>query len=447
MSTFMLRDATLLTMNDERPLLRGNLLVQRGVITAVGGRFDAPDGTPVIDCNGDYVMPGVVQTHVHLCQVLFRHEAEGLPLVGWLTQRIFPLEAAHDEASIRASAELGIAELLLSGTTCLLDMGTVHHTEQVVQAIADSGIRAAFGKAMMDLPGDAPAGLRETTQASIDGSLELAHHWHGALDDRIRYAFAPPWVLPCTAELQQELARQSREHGYLIHTHAAEHLGEIAEVERRHGARNVAVLHELGLCTERSVFAHCVHLDDHERQLLAATGTSVAHCPSANLKLGSGICDLPALLRAGVNVGIGADGAPCNNGLDGLVEMRLAHLLQQMAAGPGSVRPRDVLHMATRGGAKALGWENRIGQLMPGFDADIVRLRRDDFRLGLGSDPWTEIVTCGTRDLVRSVWVRGEQLVDSGQLTRLDHAWLRANGREQLQAVLRRAFDEERVLG
>lgn len=439
MKHLLIKNATILTMNDAMDVVSGDVLIEDGVIRACAPELTAPHAQ-VINFNNDYLIPGLVQTHIHLCQTLFRHEAEDRPLVDWLFERIFPLEANHHERSIRTSAELGISELLLCGTTTLLDMGTVRHGDVIAQSLAESGIRAAFGKAMMDLSDDLPEGLRETTTGSIEESLELASRYHGTDNDRLRYAFAPRWALSCSAELHQEVGRLSREHGYLIHTHASEHRGEIAEVERRTGKRNIHLLNDWGMCSERSVFAHCVHLDESERRVLADTRTSVAHCPSSNLKLGSGICDTVTLLQEGINVTLGADGAPCNNSLDAMVEMRLAHLLPNLLHAPGALKASEVLRMATRGGARALGWDDRIGQITPGYDADLVRLRRDDFRLGLGSDPYTEIVTAGLRNIVHSVWVRGEELVREGELLRYDRAELLARGSMELRAVLGRAF-------
>lgn len=439
MKHLLIKNATILTMNDAMDIVSGDVLIEDGVIRACAPQLTAPHAQ-VINFNGDYLIPGLVQTHIHLCQTLFRHEAEDRPLVDWLFERIFPLEANHHERSIRTSAELGIAELLLCGTTTLLDMGTVRHGEVIAESLVNSGMRAAFGKAMMDLNDDLPEGLRETTAQSIDASLDLAGRYHGADNDRLRYGFAPRWALSCSAELHEEVGRLSREHGYLIHTHASEHRGEIAEVERRTGKRNIHLLNDWGMCSERSVFAHCVHLDESERRVLADTRTSVAHCPSSNLKLGSGICDTVTLLQEGINVTIGADGAPCNNSLDAMIEMRLAHLLPNMLHAPGALKASEVLRMATRGGARALGWDDRVGQITPGYDADLVRLRRDDFRLGLGSDPYTEIVTAGLRNIVHSVWVRGEELVREGELLRYDRAELLARGSIELRAVLGRAF-------
>jgi 5-methylthioadenosine/S-adenosylhomocysteine deaminase len=436
---FRLTSACIITMNDDFSVVQGDLAVAAdGTIVAVGDA-SAFAHWPATDVGGDYILPGFVQAHIHLCQTLFRHEAETRTLLTWLRERIWPLEGAHTPESLRTSADLGIAELLLSGTTALLDMGTVHHQTAVCEAVRDSGIRATVGKAMMDTGEAVPASLLETTANSLDESVALARTWHGHDGDRVRYAFAPRFVLSCTEELQREVGRLSAANDWGIHTHASEQLEEIAVVQSIYGRKNIDALHEMGLCGHRTVLAHCVHVDHDERRLLAGTRTSVCHCPGSNMKLGSGIADIPGLRKAGINVALGADGAPCNNQLDQFVEMRLAQLLQAGTRGPGTLSPREVLHMATRAGALALNQAHRIGQITTGFDADIIRLRRSDARFGLGSDPYTEIVSAGCRDLVRDVWVKGRHLVQNGVLTTIDTGALRERGRRALDNVIQRA--------
>ncbi len=436
--TFQIRNAHILTQDRDRRVLDGTLTVRSGRIIDVGETPPSFEG-PIIDFEGDYLLPGLVQTHVHLCQTLFRHHAEGLPLLRWLSERIWPFEAALDESSLEISVKLGIGELLLGGTTCLLDMGTVHHQDVTSRVIFESGIRAACGKAMMDTGNGVPARLRETTRDSLDESLDLAREWHGADSDRIRYAFAPRFVLSCTPELQREVGRLSREAGYLIHTHASEHPSEIAAIDASTGRRNIDLLQDLGMCSGRSVFAHGVHLSAAERQILASTATTICHCPTSNLKLGSGVADIVTLIAEGINVGIGADGAPCNNTLDAFQEMRLALLLQSWRHGPSRLDPQTVLDMATRNGATALGWDEKIGSLETGKDADLVRISRSDFRLGHSGDACVTLVTAGERHLVRDVWVRGEQLVRNRALVRYDHQELLSLGEEAARRTLSEA--------
>ncbi|HET9627283.1 MAG TPA: amidohydrolase family protein, partial [Kofleriaceae bacterium] len=311
------RGGTILTIDAAHHVLAGDVACKGGAIVQVGGTY-TPVGTDytVVDCTDCVVMPGLVQAHVHTCQTLARGRADDLELLDWLRKVVWPYEAALDPEALTASAELACAELLLGGTTAILDMATVHHTDAVFAAAERAGLRATIGKAMMDFADpQIPPGLRESTRASLDASARLIERWHGAADGRLRYAYAPRFVPSCTDELLREVGAQARARGVRIHTHASENLGEVALVRERFGKDNIAVLDDFGLLGEHCCVAHCIHLTDAERRLLAARGAHVCHCPSSNLKLASGVCQLPELIAAGVSVAIGADGAPCNNNL------------------------------------------------------------------------------------------------------------------------------------
>lgn len=326
----------------------------------------------IIDASGKIVLPGFVQAHVHLCQTLFRGQADDLELLDWLKKRIWPLEGAHDEESVYWSAMLGIAELIKGGTTSVIDMETVHHTESAFWAIDSSGIRAASGKVMMDYGSDVPASLKESTPDSLRESEALLERWHMHDDGRIRYAFAPRFVVSCSDELLVRVRDMARAAGVLVHTHASENRGEVALVQQDRGMRNVVCLRELGLVGPNLVLAHCVWLDEEEMAILRDSGTKVVHCPSSNLKLASGIARVPEMLEMGMFVSMGADGAPCNNNLDMFREMRHAALIQKVRLGPTALPARAVLEMATMGGARAMGLEDEIGSIEPGKRADIV---------------------------------------------------------------------------
>src|ERR671921_438626 len=213
-----------------------------------------------IDARGCAVLPGFVQTHVHLCQTLFRGAADDLELIDWLKKRVWPLEAAHDAPSLRASARLGVAELIRGGTTCALTMETVNHTEEVFRVVEESGFRATVGKCMMDKGEGVPAGLSEETEDSIRESLALLEKWHGRADGRLRYCFAPRFAVSCTRGLLERVAALARERVVMIHTHASENLSEIELVEREAGMRNVEYLDSLGLSGAHVLLAHCVHV-------------------------------------------------------------------------------------------------------------------------------------------------------------------------------------------
>jgi cytosine/adenosine deaminase-related metal-dependent hydrolase len=379
-----------------------------------------------------------VQTHVHLVQTLFRGLAEDLTLLEWLRRRVWPLEAAHDEASLRATARLGLLDLLTTGTTTILDMGTTHGGDVIGEELLASGIRARFGQAMMDAGEGVPAGLRETTSASLHASARLCMRWNEAGDGRLGYAYAPRFALSCSRELLEAVSEITARLGLLIHTHSNENTGERALIEGATGRPPALYLDDVGLVNERSVIAHGVHLDDAELATLAARGATITHCPSSNLKLGSGIADVPLLRARGIRVGIGADGAACNNRLDGFAELRLAGLLAAGRHGPGAVGAWDLLAMGTRDGAAALGLASEIGTLEVGKKADLVIL--DAARLaGPAGDPATRIVYGGGSAAVRDVIVDGRVVVRNGVPVTLDPAAVRAYAAETLPGLVARA--------
>jgi 5-methylthioadenosine/S-adenosylhomocysteine deaminase len=370
--TILIKNGTLVTMDEADTIVNGDLMISDGRITGVDARADRAD--VVIDASSCAVLPGLIQTHIHLCQTLFRGAADDLSLIDWLKKRVWPMEAAHTPSSIRASARLGIAEMIMGGTTCALTMETVSDTDHVFRAVEESGFRATVGKCMMDKGDEVPAGLREETEDSIRESLALLDEWHGRANGRIRYCFAPRFAISCTRELLERVSKIARERGVMIHTHASENRTEIEMVERETGKRNVAYLDSLGLTGPDVLLAHCVHLDNSEMETMARTGTHVAHCPSSNLKLGSGLAPVKEMLERGISVSVGADGAPCNNRLDAFTEMRIAALLQKVLHGADVLSARETLRLATTNGARALGLESEIGSLEKGKRADVIVL-------------------------------------------------------------------------
>ena len=357
-------------MDAHDSIVTGDLLIRDGQIQQIAGKSTAADIE--IDAENCVVLPGFIQTHIHLCQTLFRGVADDLSLIDWLKKRIWPMEAAHSVESIRASARLGIAELIKGGTTCALTMETVNHTGAVFQVVQDTGYRATVGKCMMDKGEEVPAALHEDTAASIDESLALLEQWHGKEGGRIRYCFAPRFAVSCTSELLSSVARLAHERGVMIHTHASENQLECELVERETGLRNINYLDSIGITGRHVALAHCIHLNDDELGILKRTKTNVVHCPSSNLKLGSGVAPVTRMLSDGISVSLGADGAACNNRLDMFTEMRTAALLQKSLHGPDVLPAKRVLRMATIDGARALGLEHEIGSLEVGKRADVI---------------------------------------------------------------------------
>jgi cytosine/adenosine deaminase-related metal-dependent hydrolase len=376
---------------------------------------------------------------VHLCQVLMRGMADDMPLLEWLKTRIWPLEAAHDERSLAASAELGLAEMMLAGTTTILDMGTVRAHDAVMEACDRSGIRAISGKTMMDVGDGVPAGLRESTRASLDESESLCKRWHGARGGRIGYAFAPRFILSCTEALVRGAAERAADMGVLVHTHAAEHPAEREAVRKALGREDVAVLREWGVRGHQAILAHGVQLTDDEARRIAEDGTRVVHCPSANLKLGSGIARVAELDAMGVQLALGADGAPCNNNLDPWTELRHAALLAKVRTSTTALPAERAVRLATIDGARALGLDAAIGSIEVGKRADLVVVRLDGAHAEPGGDVFSRLAyACGARD-VRHVFVDGEHVVKNGEHQALDVDRVVANARRASRALRARA--------
>ncbi len=402
-------------MNKEEEIIFGDLLIVDDIIQNIGPNLDVQHPDKTIDAKGKTVIPGFVQTHIHLCQTVFRGQADDLELMDWLKQRIWPLEAAHDEESIYYSAMLGIGELIQSGTTTIVDMETVHHTEYAFRAIAESGIRALSGKVMMDKGDEVPLPLQENTERSIRESVDLLEKWHNHDSGRIKYAFSPRFVVSCTERLLREVQSLSDYYQVMVHTHASENRGEIDIVQKETGMRNIVYLDHLGLANSRLILAHCVWLDDEEKQIIREKGVHVSHCPGSNLKLASGIADTPYMVGEQVSLSLGADGAPCNNNLDMFNEMRLAALIQKPVHGPTAMDAHTVFKMATIGGAKAVGMENEIGSIEIGKKADLSILNLHDFHTypSYGVDPISRIVYSATRADVETTIINGQIVMEN----------------------------------
>ena len=432
MKSLLLKNATVITLDANNRIFTGDVLVAEDRIAAFNPSVQADE---VIDATGRVLLPGFVQTHIHLCQTLFRGAADDLALIDWLKQRIWPMEAAHTPASLRVSAQLGIAELIRGGTTCALTMETVNHTDEVFRVVEESGFRATVGKCLMDAGEDVPAALHEETEAALAEAVALLDRWHGQANGRIRACFAPRFAVSCTRELLERVAQLSRERQVLVHTHASENRDEIALVEQNTGLRNIAYLHSVGLAAPHVVLAHCIWLDETEMNLLQQTGTKVAHCPSSNLKLGSGIAQVTEMLARGIAVSLGADGAPCNNRLDMFTEMRTAALLQKARHGPQAIPALTALRMATIEGAKALGLADEIGSIEIGKKADLILLNLQQLHCTPQPDLISTIVYSAQASDVETVIIDGRVVLRERALLTLDETQIIAQAQEHFSLI------------
>jgi 5-methylthioadenosine/S-adenosylhomocysteine deaminase len=405
----LLRGGTVVTMNGRREVLRADVRVDGDTITQIGKDLKAAAGDEVLDVAGHLVIPGLIQVHTHLCQTLFRGFADDLQLLDWLQQRIWPMESGHSPESLKASSCLGLLEMQLLGTTTILDMGTVKHTDVVFETAAESGMRFVGGKCLMDLK-SASGPLYEPTADALRETDRLIREWTGR-SPLIEYALCPRFVISCTEKLLKTCADLQREHDLYIHTHASESKEEIAVVKKRSGKNNVDYLDHLGLLGPKTVIVHGVHLTKRELKRMIATGTKLVHCPSSNLKLASGIAPIFEYRQAGLKMGLGSDGAPCNNTMDPFLEMRLAALLQKPRYGPEAMPAREALYLATKGGAEVLGKADKLGSIETGKHADLVVVDVSHPSVATVENPYSALVySCSGRD-VRHVVVNGRVVV------------------------------------
>lgn len=380
---------------------------------------------------------------MHLGQTLFRGLAEGRRLLPWLHERIWPLEAAHDDESAYVSGLVGAVECLLSGTTTVQDIGLGPGFRGLLRALDESGLRAVTGPCLMDSGDGMPAALLGETEAVLADAEAVGRELATREDGRLRPALCPRFILSCSDSLWHGIHELARRHGWPVHTHALEQPEETEAVRRmKRGRDEVEYFADAGLLEVPLRLAHGVGLTPAHLVRLRSHPTGVVHCPSANLKLGSGIADVVGIRAAGVPVGVGCDGAACNNDLDVLEEVRLAGLLQIERHGPEVVRGVDALRLVTSEGARVLDLEDEIGSLEEGKRADVVVLSRADEPAlwpGDAVDLHDLVVYGGGSRAVRHVVVDGRLLVEDGRMPSVDLDALRATAAATTRELRQRA--------
>ncbi|KAL0260233.1 hypothetical protein SLS55_003917 [Diplodia seriata] len=443
--------ATLITVNAAREIiLDGAILVRGDTIADIDKShvlISKYPGEERTDLTGRIVIPGLINTHMHTAQTLLRGAADDLELVSWLCERIWVLQGNFTADDGYAAARLSIAEMLKSGTTCFLEsmFADRYGFDGLCRAVEESGIRGCLGKIVMNVGTYAAdpkwamhPGLIEDRETSLLGTLKMWEKWDGKANGRIKVWFGARTPGGVSDDLFREMAALSQQHAIPITMHCAEVAADRAFFASRTPPHNTPSSYcaSVALLSPRTVLVHMVHLDAADIRAVAASGTHVAHCPSSNAKLASGLCRVPDLLAAGANVALGTDGAPCNNTCDLLQEMRLAAIVHKPAsahhgADPTLVPAETVLEMATINGARALGLEEVVGSLEEGKKADFVALDMRKVEL----QPWYSAVsavvyTCTGRD-VELVVVDGKEVVRGGALVSMDEesVWREASRR------------------
>jgi 5-methylthioadenosine/S-adenosylhomocysteine deaminase len=430
MSTLAIRGGQVL--RPDLSIDRADVLLDQdsGAILAV-----EPDrsGDETLDASNALVIPGLVNAHTHVAMTLLRGVADDKPLDAWLQEDIWPLEAELTPEDVRAGAELGICEMLKSGTTAFADM--YFHVPEIAAAVDELGIRAVLGHTAITVGKD-----EADAESDLQESLDVARELEGAADGRITTTFQPHSLTTVGAEYLAEWTERARDAGLPIHFHANETRGEVEPIVEEHGVRPLELAAERGLLAAEDWIAHGVHLDEAEIDLLAERGSAVAHCPSANMKLASGMAPVQNLLDAGVTVGLGTDGPASNNDLDLLGEMTQAALLGKVATNDASaVAAPDVVRMATQGGADALGLST--GRIEPGRPADLAVIDLEQPHLTPPHDLVSHLVYAARGSDVRHTICDGQVLLRDGRLQVADESAIRDRASERAAAAIDRADD------
>ncbi len=448
----LFENATIITMDGERSIIRdGALAVSGSRIAAVGKRDEIrhkfAEDQDRVDLKGMVVIPGLVNTHVHLSQALIRGCVDDMGLIDFLAKGIWVLMGNYDEDDGRISTELCILEMLKSGTTAFVESMLVgrYGFDGIAQVIDYSGVRAALSKVVMDTASYVAGnpmhpGMVEDSDDAFQEALDMHARWEGAADGRIQVWFGPRPPGGASADLYRRMTAAAKERGMGITMHLAEVREDVAYIRSQYDMRPVEFLESVGMVGPRVLLIHTVWLDDDDIQRLARTGTHVTHNPISNTKLASGIAPIPAMLAAGVNVGLGTDAATCNNTFDMINDMRWAACLHKVNTSDPTATPCEtVLEMATINGAKAMGLEKEIGSLEVGKRADFVALDLDKPHVVPAPDPVSAIVYSAKGSDVDTVVIDGKVVVSGGQALTMDEERILHEAKERAAKLYPRA--------
>jgi cytosine/adenosine deaminase-related metal-dependent hydrolase len=444
-------NATIITMNPTRDIITGGAIAIKDNRIAAVGKTDALlrqySGDQVIDVKGKLIIPGLIDTHVHLAQALIRGCADDMALIQWLCERVWVLQGnfTHDDGYV--SARLCIAEMLKSGTTTFLESMLAHRYgfDGIARAVDESGIRACLAGIVMDIGTYATQsssmhpGMVESRETSLFGVLDMHSKWHGAANDRVHVWFGPRTPGGVSSELYREMSDYAHQRDMGITMHLAEVEADKIFLNEKYGLSPVSYAESVGLLGPKTVLVHMVWLARADIDKLAETRTSVSHNPSSNSKLASGVCKVPQMLASGVNVALGCDGGPSNNDYDLVREMKLAAIIHKAVTNDPLIVPAEtVLEMATINGARALGLEQEIGSLEVGKKADLVIIDLNRLHTTPSPNPISSLVYAATGAEVDTVVVDGHIVVEHGQLLTMDENEVMEQAHQHAGALYRR---------
>jgi 5-methylthioadenosine/S-adenosylhomocysteine deaminase len=415
---------------------RGEVLIDRetGSIDAVGEPGEVSGADDELDASGGLVIPGLINAHTHVAMTLLRGYADDKPLDRWLQEDIWPVEAELSPEDVRVGAELGLLEMIKSGTTAFSEM--YFHVGEIADAVEEAGIRATLGHTGITVGKD-----EEAARADMQASLDTARKLGGRADGRVETTFQAHSLTTVGEKYLREYVPKANEAGMGIHVHANETEAEVDPIVAEHGVRPLEYADDTGLLGADTFLAHCVHVDESEIDLLAETGTGVAHCPASNMKLASGMAPVQRMREAGVRVGLGTDGAASNNDLDMFDEMRDAAMVGKLAADDASAMDAEtVIEIATAGGADLLGID--AGRIEAGANADLAVVDLDRPHLTPAHDLVSHLVYAARGSDVRHTVCDGRVLMRDREVLSLEETEVVERAAKRARDLIERAGGE-----
>ncbi|KAA1181706.1 amidohydrolase [Paenibacillus sp. B2(2019)] len=430
-SKTIIKGGRFLIPGTDEPVLSGYMTIEDDLITYIGKEEPLmEDDVQVVDGSRLLLMPGLVNTHGHAAMSLLRGYGDDLALQVWLQEKMWPMEAKFTGEDVYWGTSLSVLEMLKGGTTTFLDM--YDHMDRVAEVVELSGIRSVLMRGVIGL---CPEELQNHKLAE---AISFARNWHGKADGRITTMISPHAPYTCPPDFFVKFVQAAHDLDLPMHTHMSETKREVEQNVVDYGLRPVAHLEKLGMFTRPSIVAHGVHLNDEEIEILARHDVGVSHNPGSNLKLASGVARVTDLLKAGVKVSLGTDGAASNNNLDMFEEMRLAALIHKGVSGdPTAVPAPEALRIATEYGAKSI-FLNDVGRLAVGMKADFIAIDIDQPHLLPHTDLLSHAVYSASAKDVEHVWVNGKQVVKHGECVTLDEETIRRKAQESFDGLLKR---------
>jgi 5-methylthioadenosine/S-adenosylhomocysteine deaminase len=424
MSSIKITNANIVTLNKEFEVLNeAEILIEDGRIKAIGKSISA-HATSVYDANGKWLMPGFINTHTHLPMTIFRGIADDLPFDQWLFKKIWPAEKKFlNHESIRIGSELGVLEMIQSGTTTFNDMYFFSHT--IAEVVEKAKIRGFIGESVVDFPTHTYANLEEALSLNVDLAEKYNDHPY------VRPSISAHAPYSCSPETLQEVKAVADRFKMVYNIHISETKKEVEESIEKVGKRPVEYLNSLGVLDKSTVGAHCVWLSEEEVKIYKNSGAHVSHNPSSNLKLACGFAPIHTYLKEGINVAIGTDGAASNNNTDLLEEMRLSTLIHKGTSfDPTVLNANTSLQMVTQNGARALGMEKELGSLEVGKIADLLIIDLKRPATTPIYDVHSTLVYAAHSGQIQSVMINGEFVMKDRQMLTLDEEGIKAEAQE-----------------